>query len=265
MDMQERNLVSVIMPCHNGSRFIRDAIKSVIRQTYKKWELIVIDDNSTDNSTQIVQGFIGLDSRVKLLINKHSNGRPSAPRNLGLSHAVGQYIAFLDCDDLWTESHLEKLLNCFREKDVVAAYSWYDRIKEDGTRIETVWAPSRLTYDTLLYDNFIGNLTGIYDSTKAGIIFQKSCGHEDYLMWLEVLKDHGCAKCTDTIEAYYRIQNDSVSANKFKAMTWRWNILHNELRLNLFASGYYWLVSIFFIITKRKRVSRFLYQHLIKL
>lgn len=258
--MREKNLVSVIMPCHNGSRYIGDAINSVIQQTYSKWELIVVDDNSSDKSSYIVRQFSSRDRRIKLLVNKISNGRPSAPRNYGLSYATGQYIAFLDCDDLWTATHLENLLNCFRDPDVVAAYSWYDRIKEDGTRIDTVWAPSTLTYKTLLKDNFIGNLTGIYDCSQTGVVFQKLCGHEDYLMWLEILKNHGYARCTDSIEAYYRIRNGSVSANKLKTVSWRWNILHNELGLNFMSSIYFLAISVFFFFIKKKRVSLILYK-----
>lgn len=249
-------LVSIIMPCHNGSSYIKHSIQSVINQTYKNWELLIIDDASTDSSISIINEFSS-DARIQLLYNDKPTGRPSSPRNYGIMRAKGDYIAFLDCDDLWKESHLENLLGLFGDssENVVAVCSWYNRIDKDGVICGLVKTPHTFSYSHLFYDNFIGNLTGMYDVRKRGKVYQTACGHEDYIMWLDVLKDGGIVKSSDSIEAYYRVTDNSVSSNKIKAMSWRWHILRDEVGLSAFKSVYYFLTSVFFIWLKKSRFS----------
>lgn len=252
----KHHLVSIIMPCHNGERYIATSIQSVIAQTYQNWELLVIDDASTDSSVDIVQAICQEDNRVRLLINDNPQGRPYAPRNYGITRAQGDYIAFLDCDDMWKASHLENLLKVFEDShDVVAACSWYCRIDENGNVDELVRTPETLSYHHLFYDNFIGNLTGMYDVRKRGKVYQRACGHEDYMMWLDVLKEGGMAKSSNTIEAYYRVTSQSASSNKMKAMNWRWHIMRHEVGLSAMKSFYYVVASLFFIWLKKSRFS----------
>lgn len=252
----KRPLVSIIMPCHNGERYIAASIRSVMNQTYQNWELLVIDDASTDSSVGIVQAICHEDSRVKQLINDNPQGRPYAPRNYGIARAQGDYIAFLDCDDLWEKSYLEHLLKVFEDRDdVVVACSWFSRIDENGNVQGLVRTPDTFSYHHLFYDNFIGNLTGMYDIGKRGKVYQRACGHEDYMMWLDVLKDGGIAKSSNTIEAYYRVTSQSASSNKMNAMSWRWHILCHEVRLPAIKSIYYIVASLFFIWLKKSRFS----------
>lgn len=252
----KHHLVSIIMPCHNGERYLASSIRSVLGQTYQNWELLVIDDASTDSSIDIIQAICQEDCRVKLMINDNPRGRPYAPRNYGITRAQGDYIAFLDCDDLWKESHLEDLLKVFDDShDVVAACSWYCRIDENGKVDGLVRTPETFSYHHLLYDNFIGNLTGMYDVRKRGKVYQRECFFEDYMIWLDVLKEGGIAKSSNTIEAYYRVTNQSLSSNKMKALSWRWHILRYEVGLSVIKSFYYFAVSLFFIWLKRSRFS----------
>lgn len=252
------------MPCHNGGCYLVQSIQSVLDQTYYNWELLVIDDASTDSSVDIIKEICKKDSRVKLLINDKPVGRPYAPRNYGIARAQGDYIAFLDSDDLWKESHLENLLKLFdNNSNVVVACSWYSRINEEGNIQGLVRTPNTFTYHHLFYDNFIGNLTGIYDVRKRGKIYQRDCGHEDYIMWMDVLKEGGIAKSSNSVEAYYRVSTQSVSSNKAKAMSWRWNILRQEIGLPVFKSVYYVTASVFFIWLKKSKFS-FLLPCLIK-
>lgn len=249
-------LVSIIMPCHNRERYIAASIQSVLAQTYQNWELLVIDDASADASVDIVQAICQQDNRVKLLINDHPQGRPYAPRNYGISHAQGDYIAFLDSDDLWEASHLEHLLKVFEDNDdVVVACSWYNRIRENGSVKGLVKTPETFCYHHLFYDNFIGNLTGMYDVRKRGKVYQRACGHEDYMMWLDVLKEGGIAKSSQTIEACYRETSQSVSSYKMKALSWRWHILRHEVKLSAMNSIYHLGTSLFFIWLKKSRFS----------
>lgn len=256
-------LVSIIMPCHNGERYIQQSIQSVINQSYSNWELLVVDDKSTDLTIDIVRDYSGKDVRVKLLFNDNHVGRPFAPRNYGIARAQGDYIAFLDCDDLWKESHLENLIKVFDNGNVVAACSWYSRIDGKGNIHGLVRTPNAFAYHHLFYDNFIGNLTGIYDVRKRGKVYQRECGHEDYIMWLDVLKEGGIAKSSNSIEAYYRVTEQSVSSNKIKAMSWRWHIMRHEVGLPAIKCLYYVTASVFFIWLKKSRYS-FLLPRLIK-
>ena len=100
-ELKDTDLVSVIMPMHNASRFIKDAIESVVAQTYSDWELLIVDDNSTDESAEIAREYASRNPKIKLLANDNPIGMPSAPRNVGVKAAQGRFIAFLDSDDLW--------------------------------------------------------------------------------------------------------------------------------------------------------------------
>lgn len=237
--------ISIIMPCHNGERYISDAIKSVISQTYQDWELLVIEDNSTDNSIKIVKEFINKDNRIKLLCTEKSIGMPAIPRNVGIKEACGCYIAFLDCDDVWLPNKLEKQIKLFDENTSVV-FSYYKKMDENGIINETIIkSPSEIDFRGLLNGNCIGNLTGIYDAEKVGKIYQKEMHHEDYVMWLEILRKGNIAKNTNSVEAIYRESKKSTSGNKLKAFSWTWNIYRNELRLSFFESIYHFCIYAF--------------------
>ena len=251
-------LVSIITPCYNASLYIKEAIESVINQTYINWEMIIVDDCSTDNSAEIINSYN--DKRIRYFKTDFPSGSPTLPRNIGISHAKGRFIAFLDSDDLWKETHIENLLRVFSDGDnnVVVACSWYNRIDENGIISGTVKTPDTFAYRHLFYDNFIGNLTGMYDVSKISKIYQRTCGHEDYIMWLDVLKNGGIARSTGSVEAYYRVTDNSVSSNKLKAMSWRWHILREEVGLSAFKTVYFILASVFFIWLKKSRFSNML-------
>lgn len=232
-------LVSIIIPCHNGEKYVADAIRSVQSQTFTDWELLVIDDASSDNSVSVIEEFCEADSRIRLFRNEKPTGMPASPRNIGISAACGRYIAFLDCDDLWLPTKLERQLPLFGTKDVAAVFSYYGKMDGGGNlQNRLVSSPFLVTYRFLLKGDCIGNLTGIYDTQKCGKVFQREIHHEDYLMWLEILRNGFCAMNTNTVEAFYRVQGGSVSGNKLNAMRWHWHILRNELRLPLPVAAY---------------------------
>ena len=184
-----QNLVSIIMPCHNGEKYIAKAIESVIYQTYKEWELLIINDNSSDDSVKIINSYVSLDKRIKLLKNENNTGLPSTPRNVGIKNATGRFIAFLDCDDIWLSSKLEKQIPLFEDNECAIVFSYYEKINEEGIICSKVLkSPKLVSFKDLLNGDCIGNLTGIYDTNKVGKVFQKEIHAEDYLMWLEILK-----------------------------------------------------------------------------
>lgn len=236
-------MFSVIIPCHNSQEYIAVAIESVRSQTYQNWELLVVDDCSIDDTPMIVDTFVKKDRRIKYLKTDKPSGSPAVPRNMGVQQAKGQYIAFLDSDDAWMPSKLEQQLRMFREyEDMAICFSNYEKMTEKGERRErVVKAPVMVTYECLLRGNVIGGLTAVYDTAKVGKIYFQNHAHEDYILWLEILKHGFIARNTNTVEALYRVRKHSVSSNKLKAMLWQWSIYRNIEGIGLLRSGYYFI------------------------
>ena len=244
--------VSVIMPCHNGEKYLSQAVESVLAQTFADWELLIVDDASTDGSVAIAEEYCAKESRIKLLHTQHSTGMPATPRNMGIEAAQGQYIAFLDCDDQWLPDKLAHQLPLFKWKDCAAVFSFYKKMDGEGkVRDTVVTSPAAVSFDQLLDGNCIGNLTGIYDTAKVGKVYQKEIHHEDYLMWLKVLQKGFIARNTGTVEAYYRESGTSVSDSKLKAMGWTWDIYRKELGLPLATSAVHFIKYAFKGLSKR--------------
>lgn len=234
--------ISIIMPCHNGEKYIFDAIQSVVSQTFSDWELLVIDDNSSDGSVKIIEDFCAKDARIKLLHAEKSTGLPATARNVGIENASGRFIAFLDCDDMWLPTKLARQIPLFETKNVAVVFSFYAKMNGRGDfQNRLVSSPFVIDYEYLLKGDCIGNLTGMYDTHKCGKVFQKEIHHEDYEMWLSILKRGFYAINTNTYEAFYRVQKSSVSGNKLKTMQWHWNILRRELNIPFFESVKYFL------------------------
>ena len=245
-------LVSVIMPMYNAAKVLSESIESVINQTYTSWELIVIDDSSNDDSMSIAQSYASRDGRIRVLSNPHHNGMPSAPRNFGIAAAKGRYIAFLDSDDLWHPDKLRQQLPLFDAHPSAAiVFSDYEKMSEDGTRNNrVVRAPGCITYDQLLHCNFIGNLTGIYDTHKVGKVHVRDVHHEDYVMWLEILKQGYTAVNTGTVLAYYRLMSQSVSSRRLEVVMWPWRIYRQVLCFPWLKAVRYYLRYSWYVVRK---------------
>lgn len=237
-----KDLVSIIMPVHNSTKYVGEAITSVINQTYDSWELLVVDDFSTDDSVDIVKQFANNNPRIRLLFNARHLKMPSAPRSMGVQHAQGRFIAFLDSDDCWLPNKLEEQIPLFSNPEVAIVYSNYEKISEDGQRANRiVVAPRQIDYAHMLYGNIIGNLTGVYDRAKVGTIAIPDVHHEDYAMWLSILKKGFIGLNTNDTHALYRVMNSSVSSNKLSLLSWQWNIYRTTEKLSLIKSAYYYI------------------------
>lgn len=233
-------LVSIITPNYNGASYIIDAIESALNQTWLNWEMIIIDDCSTDKSVSIIKKYIEKESRIKLF-SLEKNVGPANARNIGIDHAIGQFIAFLDSDDRWLSTKLEKQIDFMQKNNLVLTFSSYEIINFQNNFISQVVAPSYLTYEDELKGNSIGNLTAIYDQSKLGKQKFKCIGHEDYLFWLNIMREIGETKGIDEVLAQYRLSNNSISSNKFRAALWTWNIYFEELNLGIIKSSYYFI------------------------
>ncbi|AJI47001.1 glycosyltransferase family 2 protein [Francisella philomiragia] len=244
------SLVSIITPSYNSEKYISNTIESVITQTYQNWEMIIVDDCSTDSSCDIAEKYTQKDSRIKLIkLNKNSG--PAKARNRAIKEAKGRYISFLDSDDIWYHRKLEKQVYFMKENDLAVTCSSYYIVDAKGKKNKTRLVREKILYSDMLKSNHIGNLTGIYDCIKLGKIYADDVGHEDYTLWLKVVQK---SKTVNTISeplAEYRVLNNSISSNKFKTLSWQWNIYRNILDLNVFRSSYYFVCYVYYALKKR--------------
>jgi len=210
-------LVSIITPTYNAEKFIAETLKSVQNQTYQNWEMILVDDASTDETVKIISDFVEKDSRIKLFKLEKNSGNGFA-RNIALEKAVGKYIAYLDADDLWFPNKLEKQIQFLKENNLHFTFSFYDCIDEEGNSLNRrVEAPVNLTYDELFFCNYVGNLTAIYDADYFGkIVIEATQKRQDWRLWLTILKQIQVTKPVPESLAFYRIRKDSISSSKFK-------------------------------------------------
>jgi teichuronic acid biosynthesis glycosyltransferase TuaG len=210
-------LVSIITPTYNAEKFITETLKSVQNQTYQNWEMILVDDASTDKTVKIISGFAEKDSRIKLFKLEKNSGNGFA-RNIALEKAIGKYIAYLDADDLWFPNKLEKQIAFLKENNLHFTFSFYDCIDEEGNSLNRrVEAPVNLTYYELFFCNYVGNLTAIYDADYFGkIVIEATQKRQDWRLWLTILKQIQVTKPVSEPLAFYRIRKDSISSSKFK-------------------------------------------------
>ncbi|WP_226888156.1 glycosyltransferase family 2 protein [Pectobacterium aquaticum] len=243
-------IFSVIMPAYNSALTLRDSIKSVLNQSFRDFVLYVVDDCSSDETENIIKSYS--DARVVYIKTDKNSGVANA-RNQGVKAASGKYITFLDSDDIWCEKKLEKQYHCFSNGfDVVCSnYKTFFEVFDLNSGVIRR-SPEYIVYSDMLKSNFIGNLTGAYNAERIGKVYQKSVGHEDYVMWLSIMRKTKVAYCIQEPLAYYRISGSSLSANKLKAMLWQWHIYRKEINLSLLSSFYFFLCYVFFSLKKRK-------------
>lgn len=247
-------IVSVIMPAYNAERFINDAIKSVLSQTYSYWELLIVDDCSSDSSATIIKEYVEADNRIVYFKTEQPSGSPCIPRNLGIQNAKGRYIAFLDSDDVWLPHKLEEQLPLFDDEHTTIVFSNYEKMNEIGERNERhIKAPAFTDYKKLLRGNVIGCMTAVYDVSKIGKVYFENVNHEDYVMWLSILKRGYIAQNTNTVTALYRIRSKSVSSNKLKVLTWQWNIYMNIEKKGYLKAAYYFCHYAYKAFMKSKK------------
>jgi len=207
-----KELVSIITPVYNSKRFIESAIESVIAQSYQNWEMIIVDDASTDESLEIIQRYVNREYRIVLFSNDKNLGA-SESRNLAIREAKGNYIAFLDSDDIWLPNKLERQIELMEQKNIAMSYSHYETINQYGFVTGKFLAPLKITYQDMLKTSYIGTLTTIYSVRKLGKIYFTNIGHEDYVLKLEILKKIDYAIGVDEVLAQYRITENSLSSN----------------------------------------------------
>lgn len=233
------NLVSIITPSYNSELFISETIKSVLKQSYKKWELLIVDDCSKDNSVAVVQAFVDVDKRIKLFALKQNIGAAAA-RNIALDNAQGQYIAFLDSDDVWEATKLESQLSFMKENQYAFTYSNYYIMLEDGKKTgNIIHVPYSLNYHQYLSNTIIGCLTVIIDKKTVGDFRMPLIkSSHDMALWLLIMKRGFRAYGLKEVLAGYRLVSTSNTSKKWKAAKDVWKVYREIERLSIFYAAY---------------------------
>ena len=233
----ENPLVSIITPTFNSEKFILETIQSVQNQIYQNWEMIIVDDGSSDGTVAIINQITLKDKKIYLYKLEKNSGTGIA-RNVALGKALGKYIAFLDADDLWKPEKLQKQIRFLQDKNLPFTFSFYECIDEQGKSLrKRVEAPTDLKYRQLFYCNYIGNLTGIYDvSYFQKLEISSIRKRQDWMLWLTILKQIKTAKPVPESLAFYRIRQNSISAPKFELLKHNFAVYRNFHGLNLLAS-----------------------------
>ena len=236
------DLVSIITPAYNAAKYITETIESVLAQTYPKWEMLIVNDCSKDNTAEIVQRYAAKDNRIKL-INLKQNSGAAVARNTAIQNAKGRYIAFLDSDDLWKKEKLQKQLRFMQQNDY--AFTFHNFIMfNDGTEKENgkfIKVSTQVDYKKLLKGNNTGGCLAVcIDRSIVKEIFMPSKRHEDYICWLNIVKRYQIKGYgINEILGYYRVGKVSVSSNKLKSALWTWNVYRENQKLSLLESIYY--------------------------
>ena len=244
-------LVSIIMPSYNTARFIKETVDSVLAQSYTNWELLVVDDCSTDNTDDVVAQFSG-DSRIKYIKNSKNSGAAES-RNRALREAKGKWIAFLDSDDLWEPDKLKKQIAFMKDNGYHFSYTNYTEIDENSEpNGKTVTGPKRITKSGMYNYCWMGCLTVMYDAEAVGLIQIESIRkNNDYAMWLKVCKKADCYLLDETL-AKYRKRSGSISNHGYtKLIKWHYRLYRTAEHKNPLSSAVLTVRNLFFGTLKK--------------
>lgn len=236
--MENKNLmVSVVIPAYNAERYIEKTVRSVLKQTYTGFEVIIVDDCSSDGTFAIIQALAEEDKRIKVYQNEKNSG-VSITRNHAIERAKGKYVALLDADDLWVETKLEKQVKLLQETKAQIAYCSYAFVDENDKEIlKPFIVPLTTTYKSTLGKSVISCSTAIIERQLFETYkFEPDVYHEDYVLWLKMLRDNVKAVGDKEVLAYYRLMEGTRSANKINSAIKRWQVYRKSMNMSFVKS-----------------------------
>ncbi len=250
---ESTSLVSIVTPAYNSEKFIRSTIASVVNQTYTNWELIIVDDCSSDNTVKVVEELSKSDNRIKCFKNE-TNGGAGVSRNKGLEMATGRFIAFLDSDDLWYKDKLETQISYMIENKAPISFTSYDLVTSNNEKLnKVIKSIPFVDYKEVLKNTIIGMSTAIIDTSlvKKDFKFILLRTRQDLYLWITLLKRGHIAHGIDKVLTSYRVRANSISSNKIDGAKKVWYLYYKVEKMNFFTALYYFSFYAFNAIKKR--------------
>ena len=247
------DLVSIIMPSYNCAEFIEETIRSVQSQTYQNWEIVFVDDCSTDNTESVVKSFN--DPRIRFFKNERNSGA-AVSRNLALREAKGRWIAFLDSDDLWEPTKLEKQVRFMKKNGYKFSYTCYAEMDADGKDMGVlVTGPKKVTKSGMFAFCWPGCLTVMYDAEAIGLVqIEDIKKNNDYAMWLKVCKKADCYLLDECLAKYRRGRSGSVSSHSISTMIkWHYKLFREAEKMGAISSLWHTGVNLVYGFYKKMR------------
>lgn len=234
------NQISIIVPVYNACRYLQETVRSVQAQSYENWELLLVDDCSTDASPALMEKLAKEDKRIRC-IRQEQNAGAARARNRGLHEAKGRYIAFLDADDIWKPQKLERELNYMKEKEAAFLFTGYEFANEKAVGTgKIVHVPAALTYRQALKNTTIFTSTVLFDTQKIekALLEMPCIASEDTATWWQILRNGHTAVGLDENLVLYRRSEGTLSANKLVAIQRIWTLYRKAERLSIAYSAY---------------------------
>lgn len=249
-------LISIIVPVYNGERFIEETMDCVAAQSYSHWELLLVEDGSSDRTVSIIEEYIRKngENRIRLIRQPENLGAARA-RNRGLKEAAGRYIAYLDADDLWVPEKLERELAFMTEKNAAFAFTGYEFVNENGRGTgKVVRVPETLSYRQALKNTTIFTTTVMFDTAKIAksLLEMPVMKSEDTALWWKVLRNGYTAYGLDENLAKYRRAGRTLSSNKLEAIRRIWNLYRKAEGMGILSSA--WHFCFWAVRAVRRRV-----------
>ncbi len=250
--MKHDELVSIITPSYNTGAYIAETIKSVLAQTYTNWEMIIVDDCSTDNTDEVVTRFS--DSRIKYLKNKRNSGA-AISRNYALREAKGKWIAFLDSDDLWLPEKLEKQISFMKENGYKFTFTDYRIVYPDKKWSPYIYTgPDKITKHMMYRYCYFSTITVIYDREYVGLIqIADIKKNNDYAMWLKVIQKTNCYRMPECLSIYCKRENSISSGSKVKLIKHHYIMFRKALLMSPILASICTINNLFWGIHKKLR------------
>lgn len=255
--MIENDLISIIIPVYNSSKYLDETIKSIKKQTYCNYEAIFIDDGSSDNSVEIIEKYKAKMAEIKIIKTEHQG--VSEARNIGIKEAKGRFLTFLDSDDLWTKDKLAKQLKFIKENDYAFVYCNFKYISDDGRKIsKEIKTGAKTDYNRALEDIRILTITAMIDLKKVpkALCYMPNIMNEDIATWWKILKNGFTAYGQDEVLAYYRKTKNSRSSKKHITAYYRWQMYRKQEKLSLGKSLYCFFKYVLNAVLKRTGVMK---------
>ena len=241
LSLPQPTLISIITPVHNGAEFVADTVRSIQSQSFKSWELLIIDDASVDQSVAVVSALAADDGRIRIIRLRENSGAAVA-RNTGLQAAKGRYIAFADSDDLWAPNKLERQFAFMEKAGCAFSFTAMERVDSDMRHISWAGVPDRVCYKDMLKTNYVGCSTVMYDTAVVGRLEMPLIRRrQDFGLWLKMLKKVPYGYGINEPLVKYRVREGSVSSNKAISAGFTWEVYRHIEGLSVVKSAWYLL------------------------